>query len=128
MLGLEVAQSTVSKYMMRVRNPPSQSWKTFLRNHADAIAAIDMCVVPVTFELLFAVLVLGHDRRQLLWFACRTGANDRNAGPSRQGLRIEFRGGVAYRLAFSKVIISLRVTVTHLVVTGGPPPAICQAA
>ena len=69
MLGFEVAQSTVSKYMMRGQNLPSQSWKTFLRNHADAIAAIDMCVVPtVTFELLFAVLVLGHDRRQLLWF------------------------------------------------------------
>jgi transposase InsO family protein len=69
MLGFEVAQSTVSKYMMRGRNPPSQSWKTFLRNHADAIAAIDMCVVPtVTFELLFAFLVLGHGRRQLLWF------------------------------------------------------------
>jgi transposase InsO family protein len=69
MLGLQVAQSTVSKYMTRHRNPPSQSWKTFLRNHADAVAAIDMCVVPtVTFELLFAFLVLGHGRRQLLWF------------------------------------------------------------
>jgi hypothetical protein len=55
MLGLEVAQSTVSKYMVRRRNPPSQSWKTFLRNHGEAIAAIDMCVVPtVTFELLAA--------------------------------------------------------------------------
>ena len=52
MLGFEVAQSTVSKYMVRRRNPPSQSWKTFLRNHAEAIAAIDMCVVPtVTFDL-----------------------------------------------------------------------------
>src|SRR5450756_1568696 len=69
MLGFEVAQSTVSKYMVRVRNPPSQSWKTFLQNHAEAIAAIDMCVVPtVTFDLLFAFLVLGHGRRQLLWF------------------------------------------------------------
>ena len=49
--------------------PPSQTWKTFLRNHAEAIAAIDMCVVPtLTFELLFAFLVLGHGRRQLLWF------------------------------------------------------------
>jgi hypothetical protein len=68
-LGFEVAQSTVSKYMVRVRNPPSQTWKTFLRNHAEAIAAIDMCVVPtVTFDLLFAFLVLGHGRRQLLWF------------------------------------------------------------
>src|SRR6187431_1001719 len=45
MLGLEVAQSTVSKYMARGGKPPSQSWKTFLRNHAEAIAAIDMCVV-----------------------------------------------------------------------------------
>ena len=69
MLGFEVAQSTVSKYMVRGQNPPSQTWKTFLRNHAEAIAAIDMCVVPtLTFDLLFAFLVLGHGRRQLLWF------------------------------------------------------------
>jgi hypothetical protein len=45
-LGFEVAESTVSKYMIRRRRPPSQSWRTFLRNHADAIAAIDLCVVP----------------------------------------------------------------------------------
>ena len=44
-LGYEVAQSTVSKYMARGGRPPSQSWKTFLRNHAEAIAAIDMCMV-----------------------------------------------------------------------------------
>ena len=69
MLGFEVAQSTVSKYMARPSKPPSQSWKTFLRNHAEAIAAIDMCVVPtLTFDRLFAFLVLGHGRRQLLWF------------------------------------------------------------
>ena len=69
MLGFKVAQSTVSKYMVRRRNPPSQTWKTFLRNHAEAIAAIDMFVVPtLTFDLLFAFLVLGHGRRQLLWF------------------------------------------------------------
>src|SRR3974390_1486347 len=55
MLGFKVAQSTVSKYMTRSRRPPSQSWKTFLRNHAEAIAAIDMCVVPtVPFDRLFA--------------------------------------------------------------------------
>src|SRR5450830_506432 len=69
MLGFEVAQSTVSKYMVRGQNPPSQTWKTFLRNHAEAIAAIDMCVVPtLTFDRLFAFLVLDHGRRQLLWF------------------------------------------------------------
>ena len=69
MLGFEVAQSTVSKYMARPSRPPSQTWKTFLQNHAEAIAAIDMCVVPtLTFEGLFAFVVLGHGRRQLLWF------------------------------------------------------------
>jgi transposase InsO family protein len=69
-LGFEIAESTVSTYMIRRRRPPSQNWRTFLRNHADAIAAIDLCVVPtVTFELLFAFVVLGHGRRQLLWFA-----------------------------------------------------------
>ena len=56
--------------MLRHRRPPSQTWRTFLRNHAHAIAAIDLCVVPtLTFERLFAFLVLGHGRRQLLWFA-----------------------------------------------------------
>jgi hypothetical protein len=55
--------------MVRGQNPPSQTWKTFLQNHAEAIAAIDICVVPtLTFDLLFAVFVLGHGRRQLLWF------------------------------------------------------------
>jgi hypothetical protein len=54
-LGFEVAESTVCKYMIKHRGPPSQTWRTFLRNHADAIAAIDLCLVPtVTFECLFA--------------------------------------------------------------------------
>ncbi|MGA7453746.1 MAG: integrase core domain-containing protein, partial [Rhodoplanes sp.] len=69
-LGFELAESTVSRYMMRRRRPPSQSWRTFLRNHAEAIAAIDLCVVPtVYFERLFAFIIIGHGRRQLLWFA-----------------------------------------------------------
>jgi transposase InsO family protein len=69
-LGYEIAESTVSKYMIRRQGPPSQTWRTFLRNHANAIAAIDLCVVPtLTFERLFAFLVLGHGRRRLLWFA-----------------------------------------------------------
>ncbi len=69
-LGFKVAESTVSKYMIRRRGPPSQTWRTFLGSHAEAIVAIDLCVVPtLTFEHLFAFLVLGHGRRQLLWFA-----------------------------------------------------------
>jgi hypothetical protein len=51
-LGFTIAESTVSKYMVKHRGPPSQTWRTFLRNHAEAIAAIDLCVVPtVTFEI-----------------------------------------------------------------------------
>jgi hypothetical protein len=69
-LGFEVAESTVSKYRIKHRGPPSQTWRTFLCNHADAIAAVDLCLVPtLTFERLFAFLVVSHDRRQLLWFA-----------------------------------------------------------
>jgi hypothetical protein len=65
MLAFEVAQSTISKYMARPSKLPSQPWKTFLRNHAEAIAAIDVCVVlTLTFDLSFAFVVLGHGRRQ----------------------------------------------------------------
>jgi len=64
MLVFEVAQSTVSKYMVRPTKPPTQTWKTFLRNHSEAIAAVDICVMPtLTFDLLYAFLVLGHGRR-----------------------------------------------------------------
>jgi hypothetical protein len=81
MLGFGVAQSTVSKYMVRGRRPPSQSWKTFLQNRADAIAAIDMCVVPtLSFERLFVFVVLGHGRRQLLWVRGDTASDGRVAG------------------------------------------------
>ena len=87
MLGFEVAQSTVSKYMVRPSKPPSQSWKTFLQNHAQAIAAIDMCVVPtLSFDRLFAFLVLGHGRRQLLWFEV-TGIRPPNGWPGRSQRR-----------------------------------------
>jgi transposase InsO family protein len=66
-LGVEVAQSTVSKYMARERRPPGQSWSTFLRNHADGIASIDLLVVPtITFKMLYAFVVLRHERRQLI--------------------------------------------------------------
>src|SRR5205807_9203027 len=69
-LGIEVAQSTVSIYMVPRQDRPLQTWKTFLRNHIEGIASIDLFVVPtIAFQQLFAFLVLGHERRQLLWFA-----------------------------------------------------------
>jgi transposase InsO family protein len=72
-LGFTVAQSTVSKYMLRGRRPPSQGWKTFLHNHLDGIAAVDFLVVPtLTFERLFAFVVLGLGRREILWIGVTT--------------------------------------------------------
>jgi len=66
-LGIDVGQTTVAKYMARGRRPPSQSWRTFLRNHADGIASIDFFVVPTaTCRLLFGLLILRHERRQLI--------------------------------------------------------------
>src|SRR6202158_2688158 len=72
-LGFDVAQSTVSKYMLRRRGPPSQGWKTFLRNHADGIASVDFLIVPtLAFERLFVFVILGLGRRRLLWIGVTT--------------------------------------------------------
>ena len=69
-LGINVGQTTVAKYMASKRRPPSPGWKTFLRNHADGIVAMDMFVVPtVSFGLLYGLLILQHARRELLWLA-----------------------------------------------------------
>jgi len=68
-LGIEISQAAVSKYMARHRKPPSQSWRTFLENHAKEIVSIDFFTVPTaTFRVLFVFLVLGNDRRQILHF------------------------------------------------------------
>src|SRR5438477_12233098 len=67
-LGIDVGQTTVAKYMARRSQPPSQGWKTFLRNHADGIASMDLFVVPtISFRLLYGFLILRHSRRQILW-------------------------------------------------------------
>ena len=69
LLGYTVDQSTVAKYMCRHRKPPSQTWRTFLENHAPDIAAIDFFVVPtVRFQLLYCFIVLRHDRRRVVHF------------------------------------------------------------
>src|SRR5271167_4030996 len=67
-LGPDIGRTSVAKYMVRRRVPPSQGWRTFLRNHADGIAAMDLFVVPtISFRLLYGLLIMGHGRRQLLW-------------------------------------------------------------
>jgi len=72
-LGFEVAQSTVAKYMVRRRGPPSQGWRTFLQNHAPDIAAMDLFVVPtISFDLLYAFVIVRLDRRELVWINVTT--------------------------------------------------------
>src|ERR1700720_1222680 len=67
MLGIEVAQSTVARYMARRQGPCSQGWKTFLRNHAAGIASIDLFVVrTISFKLLYGLVILRHARRRLV--------------------------------------------------------------
>jgi transposase InsO family protein len=66
-LGIDVAQSTVAKYMARSGRGRSQTWKTFLHNHAAGIGAMDFLIVPtVGFQLLFVLVILRHQRRRLI--------------------------------------------------------------
>jgi len=67
-LGFDLAQSTVAKYMIKWTRPRSQTWRTFLRNHAPDIAAIDLFVVPtISFGLLYGLVIVGLARRRLVW-------------------------------------------------------------
>src|SRR6266404_6261382 len=72
-LGFSVAQSTVAKYMVKRRGPPSQGWKTFLRNHAPDIAAMDLFVVPtIGLRLLYGFVIVRIDRRDIVWINVTT--------------------------------------------------------
>src|SRR6202022_2972114 len=72
-LGFEVAQSSVAKYMVKRRWPPSQGWRTFLCNHAPDVAAMDLFVVPtIGFDLLYAFIIVRLDRRDLVWINVTT--------------------------------------------------------
>jgi len=65
-LGIEIGQTSVAKYMGRRQTPPSQTWRTFLRNHVGQVVAADFFVVPTaTYRLLFVLVFLAHDRRRI---------------------------------------------------------------
>src|SRR5437660_3898968 len=68
-LGIDIGESRVSKYMVGGRKPPSQTWRTFLENHAQQLVSIDFFTVPtLRFQVLYVFLVLAHDRRRILHF------------------------------------------------------------
>src|SRR5215472_9753396 len=69
-LGIDVGETSVSKYMARNRKPPSQTWKTFLDNHLKTVVSVDFFAVPtIGFQILYVFLVLAHDRRRILHVA-----------------------------------------------------------
>src|SRR5207245_2640924 len=103
-LGIDVGQTTVAKYMARGRRPPSQGWKTFLRNHADEIASMDLFVVPtISFRLLYGFLVLRHSRREILWLGV-------TAHPSAQWIARQLSEAYRWQQA-TRYIIRYRVRV-----------------
>ena len=68
-LGIDISQAAVSKYMIRHRKPPSQSWRTFLDNHVHNLVSVDFfTVTTLTFRVLFLIVVLAHDRRRVVRF------------------------------------------------------------
>ena len=69
-LGIQIGETSVSKYMVRRRRPPSQTWRTFLENHAKSMVSVDFFTVPtIRFQILYVFLVLAHERRRILHFA-----------------------------------------------------------
>ena len=68
-LGIEIGETSVSKYLIRRRRPPSQTWRTFLKNHMTSMVSVDFFTVPtIRFQILYVFLVLAHDRRRILHF------------------------------------------------------------
>jgi putative transposase len=69
-LGISISQTTVANYMVRHRKPPSQNWRTFLKNHMQTLVSADFFVVPtITFRLLFVFVILSHDHRRLIHYS-----------------------------------------------------------
>ena len=78
---------SVAKYMVKRRGPPSQGWRTFLRNHAPEVAAMDLFVVPtIGFDLLYAFIIIRLDRRDLVWINVTTKSRTRS-GKHSLGMR-----------------------------------------
>jgi putative transposase len=69
-LGIDIGETSISKYMVRRRKPPSQTWRTFLDNHLKTLVSVDFFVVPtIRFQILYVFLVLAHERRRIVHFA-----------------------------------------------------------
>ena len=68
-LGIDIGETSVGKYIVRNRRPPSQTWRTFLENHVGTMVSVDFFTVPtIRFQVLYVFLVLLHERRRIIHF------------------------------------------------------------
>ena len=68
-LGIDIGETSVSKYMNHRWRPPSQTWRTFLDNHVQSLVSVDFFTIPtIRFQILYVFMVLAHDRRRILHF------------------------------------------------------------
>jgi hypothetical protein len=89
-LGFDVAQSSVAKYMVKRPGSPSQGWRTFLRNHAPDIAAMDLFVVPtIGFDLIYALVIVRLGRRELVWINVKESDGRVDRAPANRGIPLE---------------------------------------
>jgi hypothetical protein len=134
-LGFTIGETSVSKYLVRRRQPPSQTWRTFLDNHVKDLVSVDFFTVPtIRFHVLYVFLVLAHDRRRILHFnvtahptAAWTAQQLREAFPfdqaPNQGMRVRVSEGSARR--GSACLLRVRETDSIFAVTrqsGLDPP------
>lgn len=117
LLGYEVSQPTVAKYMVKSRKPPSQDWRTFLSNHMQDIVACDFFTVPTAaFRVLYVVIVLSHDPRRIVHFNIRANPTAEWTGQRAEsfpfdeapGFRLRYNDSI-YGKDFTKRVESLGI-------------------
>jgi len=99
-LGIHVAESSVTKYMVRNRKPPSQTWRTFLENHAQQLVSIDFLRVPtIRFQVLYVFLVLAHCCATAMQSSAMTSKNRYAIQPPEMGTIVALPqvGGLHHR-------------------------------
>ena len=110
-LGFDVSQASVAKYMVRRDKPPSQSWRTFLTNHLQQIAAADFFVVPTaTCRLLFVLVILAHERRRVRARGGHRSSRRPRGRPNNSARRFRWRTPLVFSF-----------TITTRPFTRGPP-------
>src|SRR3954451_5668442 len=104
-LGIDIGETSVSKYMVRRRRPPSQTWKVFLDNHVKSMVSVDFFTVPtIRFQILYVFLILAHERRWILHFAVT--AHPTANGP-RSNFERRFRGTARRAICSATVTASM---------------------